>query len=220
MTVEDARGRFAVQLRASIDDFLSLTHTDDELDRATDLLIEARAHLAGPPAPHYYDRVAGGDHDPLASFLEYLNQTPFGGGHNPVSPPGTIQLTDDPERPGVIGTVTAGRPFEGPAKCLHGGTVAGLFDHFLGMAQHAYNRVRGTSIVAATKELTIRYVAPTPLDTQLTFRTWVEEVDERRVRGYGTCHAGEVLTASAEGDFIKLDVNRILSTDAGGFARP
>jgi len=96
--------------------------------------------------------------------------------------------------------------------------VAGLFDHFLGMAQHAYNRVRGTAIQAATKELTIRYVAPTPLDTPLTFHAWLEEVDERRVRCHGTCHAGDVLTATAVGEFTKVSVDRILSTEAGGFA--
>jgi acyl-coenzyme A thioesterase PaaI-like protein len=217
MTSADPRTVFANHLRGAIEDFLSFQHTDADLTRAADLLGEARQLLAGPAAPRYYERTVETNKDRAATFADYLNETPFGGGTHPVSPPGSLTLNVDGS---VTGLVTAGRPYEGPARCMHGGFVAGLFDHFLGMAQHAYNQAHGTTVMGATRELTIRYVAPTPLDTELTFHAWLEDVDERTLRGHGTCHAGDVLTATAEGQFVKLGVQRILSTDPDGFNAP
>ena len=220
MTSDEIRSVFAGELRAAIEDFLSLQHTDANLTLATDRLREARGLLAGPTAPRYYEREVTSHPNKEAAFRSYLDETPFGGGHNPVSAPGTLELHIDPARPSVTGVVTAGRVYEGPARCLHGGYVAGLFDHFLGMTQHAFNLSQGSSVMAATRELIIRYKAPTPLDTELTFHAWIEDVDERTLRGHGTCHAGDVLTATAEGHFVKVGVERILSTDPDGFNAP
>jgi acyl-coenzyme A thioesterase PaaI-like protein len=171
----------------------------------------------GRRPPGYYERVVDSHADRAATFADYLNETPFGGGTHPISPPGSVTLNPDGS---VTGLVTAGRPYEGPARCMHGGFVAGLFDHFLGMSQHAYNQANGTNVMGATRELTVRFKKPTPLDTELTFRAWLEDVDERTLRGHATCHAGDVLTASAECEFVKLGVERILSTDPDGFNAP
>src|SRR4051812_27389313 len=222
MTSEELTAAGAAELRATVHNFLCAQHSEDDLARAVEHLRAARDLLDGPRAPAYYERMDDQAGDRQKAFEAYLNQTAFGGGNNPVGPPGTLELDPDPERPGVIGKVVAGGVYEDPAKCLHGGYVAGLFDHFLGMSQHAYSVARNLPLMAAaTRELTITYHAPTPLDTELVFRAWCEDVDDRTLRGHGTCHAGDVLTATAEGTFVKLGAARMLSKDPEGFkARP
>lgn len=218
MTTDELTAVCAAEIRAVLTSFVSMEHSADALQRGIEVLRVARQALEGPPAPHYYERPPIPD-DPgnERAFKYYLDTTPFGGGNNPISPPGSIHINPDPDRPSVTGTVFAGRIYEGPAKCLHGGYVAGLFDHFLGMTQRAYGLARGVSLMAATRELTIRFLAPTPLDTRLQFEAWCEDVDERTIRGHGTCHADDVLTATAEGTFVNLGAARMMSTDPGGF---
>jgi acyl-CoA thioesterase FadM len=78
--------------------------------------------------------------------------------------------------------------------------VAGILDHMFGLALHA------GPLVAVTATLTIRYVAPTPVDRPLRLRAWFERSEGRRVVGRATCHDGDVLTAEAEGLFLKVDM--------------
>ena len=209
--------RFANELRATIEDFMAYERSDADLSEATERLALLRLLLAGPEAPRSY-------HDPRLTDLahadevtdRFLNATPFGG-RNPVSPVTTTTYHADPDRPYVSGTAVIGRPFEGPAMSSHGGVVAGLFDHYLGNAQHAWSLAHNSFVVACTMELTIRYHAPTPLDTELEFEAFYEDVDEKHALAVGTCRAGDVLTASAEGRFRKVDPARFFSMKEGGF---
>lgn len=215
-----AARRFADELRATIEHFLDCEHNDTDLAMAVERLGAVKALLTGTEAPRSY-------HDPHLTDLahaeavteRFMNATPFGG-RNPVSPVTTTTYHPDPDHPHVTGTAVIGRPFEGPAQSVHGGVVAGLFDHYLGNAQHAWSLAHGEFVVAATVELTIRYHAPTPLHTQLTFEACYEDVDENYARASGTCRSGDRLTASAEGRFRKVDPARFFSTERGGFAAP
>jgi acyl-coenzyme A thioesterase PaaI-like protein len=69
--------------------------------------------------------------------------------------------TDD----GVVSPVIISRRYEGPAGAAHGGIVAAYMDEILGVAA-----LRATNRVSVTGELTVRYVAPAPLETPLLGR--------------------------------------------------
>lgn len=93
----------------------------------------------------------------------------------------------------------------------HGGFVAATFDHLLGGAAIK----SGRPIVAGT--LTIRYLRPTPINTDLTMTCWLQETAGRKVRTSGRLrHAGELL-AEAEATFITVGEDRHTpSGHAGG----
>lgn len=88
--------------------------------------------------------------------------------------------------------------FEGPPRCLHGGYVAALFDEFLGWVQML------SGGAGATKNLSVTYHKPTPLNVELNLKARLGAVDGRKVRVIGEMYAGDVMTASAEGLFISF----------------
>lgn len=97
-----------------------------------------------------------------------------------------------------LGRVTCDWRFEGPPRCLHGGYVAALFDEFLGWVQML------SGGAGATKNLSVTYHKPTPLNVELTLRARLSSVEGRKIRVVGEMYAGEVMTASAEGLFISF----------------
>jgi len=66
---------------------------------------------------------------------------------------------------GVLSPVVISRRFEGPKGAAHGGIVAAYLDEILGVAA-----LRATGKASVTGELTVRYVAPAPLETPLLGR--------------------------------------------------
>jgi len=202
--------RLGDELRAVIDALLSHQVPPEGLERALGLLGDARHALDGPPAPAYNASLEywrGGEQ----AWGSYLDMTVFGGGVNPLGMPMVHHYGHDPEgRPFAEGTVRLGRPFLGGPGMVHGGYVAGLLDHMFGMAMHA------GPVSAVTATLTVRYVAPTPIDRELRLRAWLDSTAGRRLRGRATCHAGDVLTAEAEGLFLRVDMVEMASRNAQG----
>jgi acyl-coenzyme A thioesterase PaaI-like protein len=95
-------------------------------------------------------------------------------------------------------TVTCDWRFEGPPRCLHGGYVAALFDEFLGWVQML------SGGAGATKNLSVTYHKPTPLNVELSLKARLSSVDGRKIRATGEMYAGDIMTASAEGLFISF----------------
>ena len=196
----ELRRRVGDELRAVIDDLLCQETPADGLEQALALLGQARRALAGPPAPAY-NAVPGYWSGAAESWGSYLDMTMFGGGVNPLGMPMAPEFgIDDAGRPYAEGTVRLGRAYLGGPNMVHGGYVAGLLDHMFGLALHA------APMVAVTATLSVRYVAPTPIDEHLRLRAWFEPAKGRRVVGRATCHHGEVLTAEAEGLFLTVDM--------------
>lgn len=75
----------------------------------------------------------------------------------------------------AVASVTLGAAFEGAPGRSHGGIVAAIFDDVLGYL------LRFLQQPAYTGELTIRYLAPTPIHEPLQFRARVEQVDGRKI---------------------------------------
>jgi len=78
--------------------------------------------------------------------------------------------------------------------------VAMVLDELLG----AVNACLGLG--AYTGTLTIRYERPTPIGEELTFDAWVDRTEGRKVFTVGTISAGDVVTARAEGVFIRVEM--------------
>jgi hypothetical protein len=200
--------RLGAALRAVIDVLLTEQASADGLERALGLLADTRTALSGPPAPAYNaapEYWTGSE----KSWGSYLDMTMFGGGVNPLGMPMVPRYGHDDEgRPFAEGTVRLGRPYLGGPDMVHGGYVAGLLDHMFGLALHA------GPLVAVTATLTVRYVSPTPIDRELRLRAWFEHGEGRRLRGRATCHHGDVLTAEAEGLFLRVDMLEMADRNA------
>jgi acyl-coenzyme A thioesterase PaaI-like protein len=202
--------RVGAQVREVIDALLTRQASAQGLERAAALLEEARRSLDGPLAPAYnadpgYWRGEQGEQ----AWGSYLDMTMFGGGVNPLGMPMELRYGLDGEgRPFAEGSVRLGRPYLGGPDMVHGGYVAGLLDHMFGLALHA------GPVVAVTARLTVRFVAPTPVERRLRLRAWFEPSSGRRVRGRATCHAGDVLTAEAEGIFVRVDMADMAARNA------
>jgi hypothetical protein len=198
------RRRVGDALREVIDALLCRDASPEGLEEALRLLAETRAALDGPPIPPY-NASPGYWTGEGEAWGTYMDMTMFGGGINPLGVPMEPVYGHDAEgRPYAEGTVTLGRPYLGGPSMVHGGYVAGILDHMFGLALHA------GPLVAVTASLTIRYVAPTPVDKPLRLRAWFERAEGRRLVGRATCHDGDVLTAEAEGLFLKVDMVAML----------
>lgn len=118
-----------------------------------------------------------------------------GGKVNPLAPP--VDLTVSPER--VEGRFRLGSVYEGPPGLVHGGILSLVLDHVLGQAALAAGHA------GMTIKLELRYLAPTPLHTDLVAEAHLAHVDGRKIRMEGSIRAGGTTTVEATGLFIALD---------------
>ncbi|GAA3383368.1 PaaI family thioesterase [Cryptosporangium minutisporangium] len=111
---------------------------------------------------------------------------------NPVSPP--LRMRVDGGR--ATGTTVLGPEFGGPPKVVHGGYVAVLLDHALGIYLHGVGRS------SLTAQLSVRYLAPTPLGSRLTVEASHSEIDGTTTYAWATVSVEGRVTARAEGRFV------------------
>ncbi|WP_067862600.1 PaaI family thioesterase [Nocardia shimofusensis] len=102
-------------------------------------------------------------------------------------------------RKGVETAITFRTAHLGGNAAAHGGQMAVGFDELCGMAAAIH-----AGSVTRTASLTIDYRSITPLNTELTLRSWVENQEGRKVYVRATLHEGERLCAEAHGLFIVL----------------
>ena len=76
----------------------------------------------------------------------------------------------------VAASVTFGPACGGPPGRAHGGVVCGVFDDVTGFAVNHFVRE-----LAFTGELTVRYVAPVPLDTRLQISARLDRREGRKL---------------------------------------
>jgi acyl-coenzyme A thioesterase PaaI-like protein len=171
------------------------------VERAAELLEAVAGVLDGPGKVRHYEGFAesanaGGE--PNAHF----DHSPIMGMANPMAPPTRIEAGADDRS--VLMLVRYGSAYEGPPGSVHGGIVAAAFDELLGMTQSLSGQP------GMTGTLTIRYRRPTPLHRDLRFVGTLDRVEGRKNFVTGRCFDGEVLTAEAEGVFVRVDFQRIV----------
>jgi len=191
----------ADDLRAIVADLSERDISDDDLGAAAVLAGSLRERLDGPRRLRWYE----GDAAVLAGEdRSYLDQSPVRGQLNPIAPPMTIEFVERPDGKRVVeGRARLGCAYEGPPHGVHGGWVAALLDELLGSAQGLAASGGVTAI------LKIRYRDITPIDEDLRFEGWIHQDRGRIVIIRGTCHAGDTLTADAEGIFVRVDFDEI-----------
>ena len=60
-----------------------------------------------------------------------------------------------------------------------------------------------------TAILRVRFRQLTPVDEDLRLEAWIADQRQRRLVVKATCHAGDTLTADAEGIFVRVDFNEV-----------
>ena len=186
-----AHRRLADALRRVTDQIVLTAADQQRLDEAA-ALVEQAADLLAPDTPAW--ALSMPSFEPDDDPHTYFPFSPQIGHFNPLAPPLSVWVEGET----VHATGNLGAAYEGPPGCVHGGIIASLFDEILGVA----NITAGVGAMTGT--LTIRYRKPTPLCTDLTLTARCDRIEGRKVFTSGTIHANGVLTAEAEGIFIRV----------------
>lgn len=134
---------------------------------------------------------ADGHHGRRGEVNHELNA--LGGWSNPLSPGLNMWIQDDR----AYGTVNCGWAYEGPPGHIHGGYVAAIFDQFMGMAQIIGKQP------GMTGQLSVRYLRPTPLKTDLNLEARLLSQEGRKTVVFGEMRNGDEITATCEALFIR-----------------
>jgi acyl-coenzyme A thioesterase PaaI-like protein len=180
---------------------LRLEDLTEAKERARAIRLSLEAH---PPRPRWYE--ADEELTPYSpgSREAYLQQSPVRGHLNAIAPPLDLETLERPDGSRAIaGRARLGRRYEGPPHGVHGGWVAALFDELLGAAQGLAEAPGVTAI------LRVRFRHLTPVDEDLRLEAWIADQRQRRLVVKATCHAGDTLTADAEGIFMRVDFNEV-----------
>ena len=154
-----AKRRLAQAIRELTDVLVTSTPSVEDMNAIAERLELQAKQFA--QTKRLYGRVAfsqDGNHGEFGEVNHELNAV--GGISNPLSPGLNLWFED-----GIaVGKVTCGWAYEGPPGHVHGGYVAAILDQFMGMAQ-----ILGKN-PGMTGTLNVRYLRPTPLNTELELR--------------------------------------------------
>ena len=185
---DQARIRMASALRILITDSFLSTAPNENIDAAIHHIEAAIREVGNEGMP-----------GSAAAESHFSDRSPFYGAMNPISMP--MVMSQDPsvgEFGAVIGVGTFTEPYEGPPGHIHGGFIAAAFDEVLGMAQSLTGRP------GMTGTLSIKYRAPTPLNTPIVYKGWVDRVEGRKIFTKGQSFNGDTLCAEAEVLFLSM----------------
>jgi acyl-coenzyme A thioesterase PaaI-like protein len=156
--------------------------------------VEALADRLGPS--RLTTRWPGTGEDPAADAADRrcFEWHPLIGPSNPLASPLRIERHGDR----AVGVVSFNQAYEGPRGAVHGGVIAAMFDVML-ISAAAISKVAGV-----TGTLSIKYLKPTPLWTELRYESWLEDTTERKAMVKGRALADGQVVAEAEGVFIRF----------------
>lgn len=132
---------------------------------------------------------------PDGARMEFDPASVVGGELNPFTI-GAQYYRDGEE---AVGKVTVGRCFEGPPERVHGGIICAIFDEVMG----SVFRATGTAS-AFTGELTVRFTAPCPIETELEFRAELVGSAGRRRLLVGSASGPDGEFATAKATFVEM----------------
>jgi acyl-coenzyme A thioesterase PaaI-like protein len=200
--VRHPRGRAAAALRR-LGHALMANEVDDALLLEVAAAAEQVAERVEAGAPRSRDLldtkrrmfdVEIGEGERVVHFDECFVSGPF----NPLG----IAIEVRREGDEAVAEVALGAAFEGGPGRAHGGIVAAVFDDVLGYLL-SLERMPGF-----TGELTVRYLAPTPIEVPLTFRARVTGRDGRKLFTAAEARADGEPVATARAVFIGVDPGR------------
>lgn len=202
--MEDPRARAAAALR-HFGHALHAHDADDELLRRVARAAEqvTTEVEAAPPRQRDLEQLKAGIwSEPVADgeLIDHFADCFVSGRWNPLG----IGIEIHREGDEAVARLTLGPAYEGAPARSHGGIVAAIFDDVLGCLLRFEQRP------AFTGELTVRYLAPTPIGEPLVFRARVTGLRGRKLDTEGEAWtepvAGEPLqVAAATARFITIE---------------
>jgi len=200
MGTEEAREKAAAGLRALSHAFAAHELPDDALASIAQTANDLARLVDGAPTR---DRLALMQSRRDGSVLggRGFEDRAVGGRSNPTSVELEMRYDDDE----VVADVVLGRAFEGAPGRAHGGIVAAAFDDatgfVIGMLQEP----------AFTGELTVRYLAPVPVDETLEIRARLDGRERRKLFISAELRDGEHVVATCRAIYITVDPSRFAS---------
>jgi acyl-coenzyme A thioesterase PaaI-like protein len=197
MGTEEAREGAAASLRALSHAFAAHDLADDALASITETVTELARWVDGAPIR---DRLALMRSRPDGSVLggRGFEDRAVGGRSNPTSVELEVRYDNDE----VVAEVVLRRAFEGAPGRAHGGIVAAAFDDVTGFV------IGKLQEPAFTGELTIRYLAPVPVDETLEIRARLDGRERRKLFISAELRNGEEVIATCRAVYITVDPSR------------
>jgi acyl-coenzyme A thioesterase PaaI-like protein len=197
MSTEEVRGRAAASLRGLIHEFAAHDPEDELLN---DIATAATALSGRVDATPRRDRMALMQQRPQGSLMGGLGfeDRAVGGSSNPTS----VDIVVRHEGDEVVADLTLRRAFEGAPGRAHGGIVAAAFDDVTGFV------IGQLKEPAFTGELTVRYLAPVPVDEPLEMRARLDGRERRKLFISAEARAGDTIIATCHAIYITVDPSR------------
>lgn len=122
----------------------------------------------------------------------YMFLTPMAGQYNPIAPP--MQVYPDADR--VRGTVVLGRQHTGPPGYGHGGSLASICDHLVGIAAWS------AGLRAFTKNLRVSFLRPVPHDCVVDLQAWIADRTDGGAHAHAEISRAGKILVTAESDLV------------------
>ena len=197
MATEETRSAAAASMRALSHSFAAHDPDDDVLTHITETANELTCELDAAPRR---DRVALMQKRAAGSIMGGIGfeDRAVGGASNPTSIEVAVRYEDDD----VVADVVLRRAFEGAPGRAHGGIVAAAFDDVTGFV------IGRLQEPAFTGELTVRYLAPVPVDEPLEIRARLDGRERRKLFISAEARAGEAVIATCRAIYVTVDPSR------------
>jgi acyl-coenzyme A thioesterase PaaI-like protein len=197
MATEEVRTAAAAALRDLAHAFAAHDPEDELLKDIANAATELSDRVEETPRR---DRMALMRNRPTGEIMGGLGfeDRAVGGWSNPTSIDLDVRYEDEE----VVATVVLRRAFEGAPGRAHGGIVAAAFDDVTGFV------IGNLHEPAFTGELTVRYVAPVPVDEPLQIRARLDGRERRKLFISADARAGDEIVATCRAIYITVDASR------------
>ena len=195
------RRRIAAAMQQLSERLIRVEADDADLELWASSLESLLEQVGTPPRRNNRDanrRLFSGQASTFDVF-DMMDYDPVSGLANPIAPHLSWQ---EASAEGVVGVVTLGEQYQGPPGRVHGGVIAWILDALLSRAMHAALRI------GVTGTLNIRYMASTPIETELRCTAKIVRTEGRKMFIEGAIFNGDVQTVHAEGIFIQPDFSK------------
>jgi acyl-coenzyme A thioesterase PaaI-like protein len=193
MPTEALRIAAAANLRSLAHSFAEHDPDADVLGEVAHRAAELTARVDAAPARDRLKLMRRGIEESLMGLG--FEDRAVGGGSNPTAI--DLEVRDDGDE--VIADVVLRRAFEGAPGRAHGGIVAAAFDDVTGFV------IAQLQEPAFTGELTVRYLAPVPVDQPLEMRARLDGRERRKLFISGEARTDGTLVATCRAIYITVD---------------
>jgi acyl-coenzyme A thioesterase PaaI-like protein len=198
MATEALRATAASKLRDLNHAFSGRDPEDDVLVRIAEIAAELTARIEAAPARDRLALMRRGIAESLMGLG--FEDRAVGGGSNPTSVDlDNVRFEGTDGSGDVVADVRLRRAFEGAPGRAHGGIVAAAFDDITGFV------IAQIQEPAFTGELTVRYLAPVPVDEPMEMRARLDGRERRKLFISGEARADGAVIATCRAIYVSVD---------------